>query len=91
MTRATVENGVSNRFSVHRLVQDFARRTMKGRRARKTLHEASRWINRALLAMTAGTKATWSILEPLAPHALTNAVETRRGRYRGPDDCEIAE
>ena len=73
MTRATVENGVSNRFSVHRLVQDFARRTMKGRRARKTLHEASRWINAALSDDGWDVRA-WSILEPLAPHALTLAV-----------------
>jgi tetratricopeptide (TPR) repeat protein len=72
VTRAGDEDGAGKGFVVHRLVQDFARRAMPPERAGEALREALGWVNAALEGEPWDVR-TWSVLEPLAPHALAVA------------------
>jgi tetratricopeptide (TPR) repeat protein len=56
------------RFSVHRLVQEVARRSQSGEAAHSTLSEALRWID-AAFAGSPDDVRNWPVLDPLAPHA----------------------
>jgi tetratricopeptide (TPR) repeat protein len=68
----TAEDGGAPGFVVHRLVQDFARRVMSDERRAHALREALEWMN-AAFAGDPDDVRTWSVLDPLAPHALAVA------------------
>ncbi len=59
-------------FSVHRLVQDFARRGMTEARRGEALWEVLRWMDEAFEG-DPGDVRTWSRLDPLVTHALAVA------------------
>jgi tetratricopeptide (TPR) repeat protein len=59
-------------FAMHRLVQDFVRRGLSPERADAALREALGWVNAACQGEPWDVR-TWSILDPLAPHALALA------------------
>jgi tetratricopeptide (TPR) repeat protein len=67
ITRASGEGGVKG-FTVHRLVQDFARRAMAPKRAGKALRGALAWLNAAFVGDPSDVRS-WPLLDPLAPHA----------------------
>ena len=60
------------RFSVHRLVQDVTRRSLRDDTGHEALNEALRWINDAFVGDPFDVRS-WPTLDPLAPHALTAA------------------
>jgi len=74
VSRATVEAGkpAQDGFVVHRLVQDFARRSMSEERRREALREALGWVNRAFDGDPDDVRG-WPTLDPLAPHVLVVA------------------
>jgi len=53
-------------FTVHRLVQDVTRRSLRNHTG--PLTEALRWVNAAFVG-NPGDVRSWPILDPLAPHA----------------------
>lgn len=55
-------------FTVHRLVQDFARASMDEKRKDEMLREASAWVNAAFDG-DPGDVRNWPRLDPLAVHA----------------------
>jgi tetratricopeptide (TPR) repeat protein len=66
-------------FTVHRLVQDVTRRSLKDDASNVALSEALGWINAAFVADPEDV-LNWPVLEPLAPHALRVAeVADRAG------------
>ena len=79
VSRAAVEAGktAQDGFAVHRLVQDFARRSMTEERRGEALREALGWVNVAFVGDPQDVR-NWPVLDPLAPHAL--AVAQLRGR-----------
>lgn len=81
ITRASGAEGPAKGFVMHRLVQDFARRAMNGRRG-EVLVEALGWMHSAFAGDPQDARS-WPVLDPLAPHAL--AVAQRA------DDAGIAE
>jgi tetratricopeptide (TPR) repeat protein len=83
-SRAAVETGkaAQDGFVVHRLVQDFARRTMTEECRSAALREALGWLNAAFVG-DAQDAQNWPILDALASHALALA---QRG-----DEAGIAE
>jgi len=84
VSRAAVEAGkaAQDGFAVHRLVQDFARRSMMEARRGEALREALGWVDAAFEGDPQDVRS-WPILDPLAPHALAVA--------RQADGAEIAE
>jgi tetratricopeptide (TPR) repeat protein len=73
-TPATIETGKTTLggFTVHRLVQDFARRRMGEEDRRAALQTALNWVDAAFTGNPADVR-TWPALDPLAPHALALA------------------
>jgi tetratricopeptide (TPR) repeat protein len=69
ITRATGDDGSAKGFVIHRLVQDFARRTMTEERRSEVLREALGWIDDAFVSDPQDVRS-WPVLDPLAPHAL---------------------
>jgi tetratricopeptide (TPR) repeat protein len=69
-TPATIEAGKmqADGFAVHRLVQDFARRMMGEEERREALQAALDWVGAAFVGEPWDVRS-WSILDPLAPHA----------------------
>jgi tetratricopeptide (TPR) repeat protein len=55
-------------FTVHRLVQDVTRRSLRNDAGRKALTEALGWIDDAFVG-DPGDVRTWPVLDPLALHA----------------------
>src|SRR6185369_16007009 len=55
-------------FTVHRLVQDVTRRSLKDHSLQESLIEALRWVNAAFNG-DPGDVRTWPTLDPLGPHA----------------------
>jgi tetratricopeptide (TPR) repeat protein len=55
-------------FSVHRLVQDVTRRSLRFDTDNKVLNRALNWINATFTGDTRHP-STWPIMRPLAPHA----------------------
>jgi tetratricopeptide (TPR) repeat protein len=55
-------------FTVHRLVQDVTRRSLKDHSPQESLIEALRWVNAAFKGDPQDVR-TWSTLDPLGPHA----------------------
>jgi tetratricopeptide (TPR) repeat protein len=84
VSRAAVEAGKTKQdgFVVHRLVQDFARRSMTEEQRRGPLLEALGWVNEAFAGDPQDVR-TWPVLDPLAPHAVAVA--------RQANEAEIAE
>lgn len=62
----------SGTFSVHRLVQDVTRRSLRGSRARLSLKEALHWVSSAFVGEPDDVR-NWPVLVPLAPHAFVVA------------------
>ena len=56
-------------FTVHRLVQDVTRRSLRGKREQMNLKAALRWVNGAFEGDPQDVRA-WPVLVPLAAHAL---------------------
>jgi tetratricopeptide (TPR) repeat protein len=77
----TAEGGPPG-FFVHRLVQDFASRAMSDEQRAQALREALEWVNVAFIGDPQDVR-NWSVLDPLAPHALAVA--------RHADEAGIAE
>ena len=76
--QAKSEDGAAKGFTMHRLVQDFARRAMA--EERKAARWERRWLGwMRLLPVIPGTSRTWPTLDPLAPHALQVAESERTG------------
>ncbi len=71
-TQAKGEDGAAKGFVVHRLVQDFARRAMADERRTQALCEALQWVNGAFVGESDDVRS-WSVLDPLAPHAMAVA------------------
>jgi tetratricopeptide (TPR) repeat protein len=69
ISRATVEAGKAKQdgFAVHRLVQDFARRSMTEERRGEALHEVLGWVGAAFVGEPQDVRS-WPILDALAPH-----------------------
>jgi tetratricopeptide (TPR) repeat protein len=78
----TDEDGGKSGFTVHRLVQDFARRAMSDERRAQVLREALEWVNAAFIG-DPGDVRNWPTLDPLTPHALAVA--------RAADEADISE
>ena len=55
-------------FTVHRLVQDVTRRSLRGDGEHEALRGALGWVNAAFVGHPQDVR-TWPVLEPLAPHA----------------------
>jgi len=71
ISRAAVEAGkaAQDGFVVHRLVQDFARRSMTDERRGEALREALRWVNTAFVGDPWDVRS-WPLLDPLTTHSL---------------------
>ncbi len=82
IAQAKGDDGAAKGFSVHRLVQDFARRAMGEERRAAALREALDWLNAAFVGDAYDVRS-WPILDPLAPHALAIAARA--------DEAGIAE
>jgi tetratricopeptide (TPR) repeat protein len=78
VSRAAVEAGkaAQDGFAVHRLVQDFARRSMSEARRGEALREALEWVDGAFDGDPQDVRS-WPVLDPLAPHAVAVAVAQR--------------
>jgi len=63
-----IRAGEALSFTVHRLVQDVTRRSLKDRSPQKSLIEALRWVDAAFEG-DPGDIRTWPTLDPLGPHA----------------------
>ena len=61
-------------FTVHRLVQDVTRRSLKGDAGHTALTQALGWVN-GVFAGDPGDVRSWPTLEPLAPHALAVTLQ----------------
>jgi len=62
--------GETPTFTVHRLVQDVTRRSLKNDPGNEALSQALRWLDDAFAGEGHPQDVrTWPILEPLAPHA----------------------
>jgi tetratricopeptide (TPR) repeat protein len=72
ITRATGEDGLTKGFIMHRLVQDFARRTMSDARTGEAAAVAALWIAGAFVGDPQDVRS-WRVLDPLASHALALA------------------
>jgi len=70
-TPAKIETGktATPGFTVHRLVQDFARRRMDEAHRREMLQAALEWLDSAFVGEPNDARS-WQVLDPLAPHAL---------------------
>jgi len=80
---ATREKGeVGERFLIHRLVQDFARRGMTKAISKQTIRDAVGWIS-AAFADDPQEVRNWLVLDSVAPHALAVA--------RRADEAKIAD
>jgi tetratricopeptide (TPR) repeat protein len=55
-------------FTVHRLVQDVTRRSLRNDPSNGPLNEALRWVNAAFVG-DPGDVRDWPTLDPLSPHA----------------------
>jgi tetratricopeptide (TPR) repeat protein len=55
-------------FSVHRLVQDVTRRSVREAPGDQSLNEALRWVDAAFVGNSQDER-TWPTLDPLSPHA----------------------
>jgi tetratricopeptide (TPR) repeat protein len=55
-------------FTVHRLVQDVTRRSLRKEPGQKELTEALAWVGAAFVGHPQDVR-TWPLLDPLAPHA----------------------
>ncbi len=55
-------------FTVHRLVQDVTRRSLRNDPGQGLLTEALRWVNAAFVGEPQDVR-TWPVLDPLTPHA----------------------
>jgi len=55
-------------FTVHRLVQDVTRRSLRNDPGHGSLTEALAWVNAAFVGDPQDVR-TWPVLDPLAPHA----------------------
>jgi tetratricopeptide (TPR) repeat protein len=82
VSRVTAQDGGASGFVVHRLVQDFACRAVGDERRAQALREALEWVNAAFVG-DADDVRTWTILDPLTPHALAVA--------RNADEEQVAE
>jgi tetratricopeptide (TPR) repeat protein len=80
VSRAAVEAGKTSQdgFVVHRLVQDFARRSMTDERRGDALREALGWVDAAFDGEPQDVRS-WPVLDPLVPHALAVARQTDQG------------
>jgi tetratricopeptide (TPR) repeat protein len=84
-SRAAAEAGkaAQDGFAVHRLVQDFARRSMSDARRGAALREALGWVNAAFAGKPDDVRS-WPVLNPLAPHALAIAKQADEAATGGP-------
>jgi tetratricopeptide (TPR) repeat protein len=84
VSRAATEAGkaAQDGFAVHRLVQDFVRRSMTEERRGEALREALGWVEAAFAGDPSDIRS-WPVLDPLAPHALVVAKQA--------DEAAIAE
>ena len=57
-------------FTVHRLVQDVTRRSLRNQPDNGSLNEALRWVDNAFVGNPVDVR-NWPTLEPLYPHART--------------------
>jgi tetratricopeptide (TPR) repeat protein len=71
VSRAAVEAGkaAQDGFAVHRLVQDFARRSMTEERRDEALREVLEWVNAAFVGDPADVRS-WPLFDSLAPHTM---------------------
>ncbi len=85
VSRAAVEIGktAQDGFVVHRLVQDFTRRSMSEGRRETALREALGWVNAAFAGDPSDVRS-WPVLDPLAPHALAVAKEADKAAIAAP-------
>jgi tetratricopeptide (TPR) repeat protein len=76
VSRASVETGKATQdgFVVHRLVQDFGRRSMGEVRRGGALREALEWVDAAFVSDPEDVRS-WAVLDPLVPHALAVAQQ----------------
>jgi tetratricopeptide (TPR) repeat protein len=74
VSRAAAEAGktAQDGFVIHRLVQDFARRSVTEERRGEALREALGWVDAAFAGNPQDVR-NWSVLDLLAPHALAVA------------------
>jgi hypothetical protein len=72
ISAVTADDGGAPGFVVHRLVQDFARRSMSDERREQALRDALEWVNAAFVGDPEDVR-TWPTLDPLASHALAVA------------------
>jgi tetratricopeptide (TPR) repeat protein len=77
VSRAAVVAGkaAQDGFVVHRLVQDFARRSMTEEQRGEALREALEWVDAAFDDDPQDVRS-WPVLDPLVPHALAVARRT---------------
>jgi tetratricopeptide (TPR) repeat protein len=83
IARAKGKEGMGHGIVIHRLVQDFTRRTMSEERRTEALREALGWVN-ALFTGDSRDVRTWPVLDPLAPHALAVAQEADQAKITEP-------
>ena len=76
VSRATVETGkaAQDGFVVHRLVQDFTRRSVSRSRREEAFEEALAWVNAAFVDDPQEVR-NWPVLDALSPHALAVAKQ----------------
>ena len=70
-------------FTVHRLVQDVTRRSLRDDTEHRALTEALRWVNDAFVGDPEDVR-TWPTLDPLAPHARAAARHADRAGIADP-------
>jgi len=76
-------SGESPTFTVHRLVQDVTRRSLRDDAEHRALTESLRWINAAFVGDPQDVR-TWPTLDPMAPHARAVAQHADQRDIDGP-------
>jgi hypothetical protein len=88
--QAKGEDGAAEGFVVHRLVQDFARRSMTDERRGEALREALAWLDAAFVGEPWDVRS-WPVLDPLAPHVLAVAQQAEEAGIPRPTLRLLAE
>jgi tetratricopeptide (TPR) repeat protein len=83
ITRGSGEDGATNGFVMHRLVQDFARRAMTEERRGEALREALTWVDAAFVGAPDDVR-NWPLFDRLAPHALVVAQRADKAAIADP-------
>jgi tetratricopeptide (TPR) repeat protein len=84
-SRAAAEAGktAQDGFAVHRLVQDFARRSMTEERRGEALREALGWVDAAFVGDPQDVRS-WPVLDTLVPHGLAVATQANEAAIPAP-------